>query len=77
MWKGLLKVILCVIHGNEQSFAAGTGGVASAFKALEVLHTHYWTQQPRAAETDAAAAAVFSAEAAQKRSGSLVSSVSL
>ena len=54
MWKGLLKVLLCLLHGLEASFLGGSGaagGVASAFHALEVMHTHYWAA--RAAEVAA------------------------
>ena len=46
MWKGLLKVILAIVHGLEVSVANSCiGGVASAFHALEIAHTHYWTRE--------------------------------
>ncbi len=58
MWKGVLKVLLAVVHGIEHSATAPyTGssssssskksvrGLASAFGALELAHTHYWKRQ--------------------------------
>jgi hypothetical protein len=52
VWKGLLKVILAIIHGLEAAVAASNGGIAhnaglgtsSAFRALEIAHTHFWTR---------------------------------
>ena len=46
VWKGLLKILTAIVHGLEASTTA-TGGnmsTASAFRALEMAHTHYWTR---------------------------------
>ena len=46
MWKGILKIILAVIHGLEVTVGnSSAGGVASAFHALEIAHTHYWLRE--------------------------------
>ena len=54
VWKGLLKVILAIIHGLEMTVTntapngnnnARGGGVASAFHALEIAHTHFWLSE--------------------------------
>ncbi|XP_063223567.1 MAP kinase-activating death domain protein isoform X6 [Bacillus rossius redtenbacheri] len=45
VWKGMLKTLLAVVHGLEQTYANfGLGGMASAFQVLEIAHTHYWTK---------------------------------
>ena len=46
MWKGLLKILTAIVHGLEASVAATSGNMctASAFRALEMAHTHYWTR---------------------------------
>nr|CAD7591909.1 unnamed protein product [Timema genevievae] len=45
VWKGMLKVLLAVIFGLEQSYANfGLGGMASAFQVLEIAHTHFWSK---------------------------------
>lgn len=45
MWKGMLKTLLAVIYGLEQTYSNfGLGGMASAFQVLEIAHTHYWTK---------------------------------
>ena len=47
MWKGLLKILTAIVHGLESSVSATSGNLctASAFRALEMAHTHYWTRQ--------------------------------
>ena len=47
MWKGLLKILTAIVHGLGASLAATSGNMctASAFRALEMAHTHYWTRQ--------------------------------
>ena len=46
MWKGLLKILTAIVHGVEASMTATSGNLctASAFRALEMAHTHYWTR---------------------------------
>lgn len=45
VWKGMLKVLLAVVHGLEQTYSNfGLGGMASAFQMCEIAHTHYWTK---------------------------------
>ena len=46
MWKGLLKILTAIVHGLGASLAATSGNMctASAFRALEMAHTHYWTR---------------------------------
>ena len=45
VYKGILKVLLTIIYGLEVSVAnAGLGGLASAFRVLEISHTHFWTK---------------------------------
>ena len=45
MYKGILKVLLTIIYGLEVSVAnAGLGGLSSAFRVLEISHTHFWTK---------------------------------
>lgn len=45
VWKGMLKVLLAVVHGLEQTYSNfGLGGMASAFQLCEIAHTHYWTK---------------------------------
>jgi hypothetical protein len=45
VWKGMLKMLLAVVHGLEVTFSNfGLGGMASAFQMLEVAHTHYWSK---------------------------------
>lgn len=46
VYKGMLKLLSAMIHGLEQSyFHNGIGGMASAFSALEIAHTHYWAKE--------------------------------
>lgn len=41
----MLKVLLAVTHGLEQTYNNfGLGGMASAFQLHEIAHTHYWTK---------------------------------
>lgn len=41
----MLKVLLAVVHGLEQTYSNfGLGGMASAFQLCEIAHTHYWTK---------------------------------
>ena len=44
VWKGLLKILTAIVHGLEVSASATVGNLctASAFRALEMAHTHYW-----------------------------------
>ncbi|KRT80703.1 hypothetical protein AMK59_6081, partial [Oryctes borbonicus] len=45
VWKGMLKVLLAVVHGLEVTYSNfGLGGMASAFQLNEIAHTHYWTK---------------------------------
>ena len=46
VWKGLLKILTAIVHGVEASMCATSGNLctASAFRALEMAHTHYWTR---------------------------------
>ncbi|KAI4462781.1 hypothetical protein MML48_4g00015086 [Holotrichia oblita] len=45
VWKGMLKVLLAVVHGLEVTYGNfGLGGMASAFQLNEIAHTHYWTK---------------------------------
>ncbi|XP_071056798.1 MAP kinase-activating death domain protein isoform X2 [Onthophagus taurus] len=45
IWKGMLKVMLAVVHGLEVTYSNfGLGGMASAFQLNEIAHTHYWTK---------------------------------
>ena len=45
VYKGILKVLLTVIYGLEVSVAnSGLGGLSSAFRVLEISHTHFWTK---------------------------------
>ena len=46
VWKGLLKILTAIVHGLGASLAATSGNMctASAFRALEMAHTHYWTR---------------------------------
>ena len=60
VWKGLLKVLLAIVHGLEVTAGSGhlsaTLGTASGFRALEVAHTHYWSrEEANEAATDGAA----------------------
>ncbi len=72
IWKGMLKVLLAVVHGlefsatsninNNSSNSANSSkkankGLASAFGALEIAHTHYWTKEVLADDKEAAVAA--------------------
>ncbi|GJQ84730.1 hypothetical protein Trydic_g21135 [Trypoxylus dichotomus] len=56
VWKGMLKVLLAVVHGLEVTYSNfGLGGMASAFQLNEIAHTHYWTKDlSDASGTDAA-----------------------
>ncbi|XP_076310591.1 rab3 GDP-GTP exchange factor isoform X2 [Tachypleus tridentatus] len=46
VWKGILKLIVSVVVGLEQTYANnGLGGMASAFQVLEIAHTHYWARE--------------------------------
>ena len=55
MWKGLLKILTAIVHGLETSKAATSGNLctASAFRALEMAHTHYWTRAELSDEVEA------------------------
>ena len=45
VYKGILKILLTIVHGLEISIANfGVGGLASAFHLLEISHTHFWTK---------------------------------
>ncbi|XP_050509889.1 MAP kinase-activating death domain protein isoform X3 [Diabrotica virgifera virgifera] len=45
VWKGMLKVLLAIVHGLEVTFGNfGLGGMASAFQLCEIAHTHYWSK---------------------------------
>ena len=45
VYKGMLKVLLTIVHGLEVSMSNfGVGGLASAFQLLEISHTHFWTK---------------------------------
>ncbi|KAF5297273.1 hypothetical protein FQA39_LY12112 [Lamprigera yunnana] len=45
IWKGILKVLLAVVHGLEHTYSNyGLGGMASAFQLQEIAHTHYWSK---------------------------------
>ena len=45
VYKGILKVLLTVVSGLELSISnAGLGGLSSAFRLLELAHTHFWTK---------------------------------
>ncbi|CAG9858627.1 unnamed protein product [Phyllotreta striolata] len=45
VWKGMLKMLLAVVHGLEVTFSNyGLGGMASAFQLFEIAHTHYWSK---------------------------------
>ena len=47
VWKGMLKLLLAMINGLEQSYLHHTTstGMASAFFILEIAHTHYWAKE--------------------------------
>ncbi|KAK4886992.1 hypothetical protein RN001_003263 [Aquatica leii] len=46
IWKGILKVLLAVVHGLEHTYSNyGLGGMASAFQLQEIAHTHYWSKE--------------------------------
>lgn len=46
IWKGILKVLLAVVHGLEVTFSNfGLGGMASVFQLTEIAHTHFWTKE--------------------------------
>ncbi len=78
VWKGVLKILLAVVHGLEFS-SANPGasahalssssrrvarGMASAFGALELAHTHYYRTVAAAAVVAASAAAAEDRSAA-------------
>ena len=45
VYKGVLKVLLAVINGLEVSLNNfGVGGLSSAFRLLEICHTHFWSK---------------------------------
>ena len=45
VYKGMLKVLLTIVHGLEISISNyGVGGLSSAFHLLEISHTHFWTK---------------------------------
>ncbi|EFX87953.1 hypothetical protein DAPPUDRAFT_191648 [Daphnia pulex] len=45
VWKGMLKMLIAVTAGLEQTYINhGSGGMASSFQLLEIAHTHYWTK---------------------------------
>lgn len=42
----MLKTLLAVVHGLEQTYSNfGLGGMASVFQLHEIAHTHYWTKE--------------------------------
>lgn len=42
----MLKTILAIVHGLEQTYQNfGLGGMASAFQLHEIAHTHYWSKE--------------------------------
>ncbi len=56
IWKGMLKMILAMVSGLEQSYChQGVGGMASAFFILEIAHTHYWAKELTAEEQSSVA----------------------
>lgn len=45
MYKGILKVMVTIVSGLEVSVSnSGLGGLSSAFRLLELCHTHFWTK---------------------------------
>eukprot|EP00094_Tigriopus_californicus_P007677 TCALIF_07393-PA protein Name:"Similar to rab3-GEF MAP kinase-activating death domain protein (Drosophila melanogaster)" AED:0.23 eAED:0.14 QI:0/0.48/0.46/0.88/0.96/0.96/26/0/2175 len=47
VWKGLLKIVLAIVHGLEVSVSnSSVGGLTSAFHVLAIAHTHYWARDP-------------------------------
>ena len=45
VYKGVLKVLLAAISGLEVSLNNfGVGGMSSAFRLLEISHTHFWSK---------------------------------
>lgn len=41
----MLKLINAVVAGLEVTYNSfGVGGMSSAFQALEISHTHYWSR---------------------------------
>eukprot|EP00095_Tigriopus_kingsejongensis_P005098 maker-scaffold161_size295871-snap-gene-0.10 protein:Tk05098 transcript:maker-scaffold161_size295871-snap-gene-0.10-mRNA-1 annotation:"map kinase-activating death domain isoform x3" len=46
VWKGVLKIVLAIVHGLEVSVSnSALGGLSSAFHVLEIAHTHFWTRE--------------------------------
>lgn len=42
VFKGMAKILGCIVTGLEQTYANnGLGGMASAFQLVEIAHTHY------------------------------------
>ena len=52
VYKGVLKVVLCILHGLEVSLAnlGNSQGLASAYHMLELSHTHCWSKVGRLAD---------------------------
>merc|ERR1719228_3266675 len=45
VYKGMLKVLLAILHGLDISLSNfGVGGMASAFQVMEISHTHFWSR---------------------------------
>ena len=46
VWKGMLKLLLALIHGLEHTYLNnGLGGMQSSIVILEIAHTHYWIKE--------------------------------
>lgn len=47
VYKGMLKLLLALIHGLEHTYMNnGLGGMQSTLVILEIAHTHYWVKEP-------------------------------
>lgn len=47
VYKGMLKLLLALIHGLEHTYTNnGLGGMQSTLVILEIAHTHYWVKEP-------------------------------
>ena len=47
VYKGMLKLLLALIHGLEHTYMNnGLGGMQSTLVILEIAHTHYWIKEP-------------------------------
>lgn len=46
VWKGMLKLLVALIHGLEHTYMNnGLGGMQSTLVILEIAHTHYWVKE--------------------------------